>query len=82
MLFCGGAGLLLVTAQSLGDRTQFLEVVFYCGVFCRRFSGIQCGGLIFISGRISGDFVARFKHISFGISAGPGGTTFFFEEGF
>ena len=81
MLICGGAGLLLVTAQSLGERTQFLEV-FYCGVFRRRYSEIRCGGSIFINERFSGEFVARFQHISFGICAGPGGTAFFFEEGF
>ena len=71
----------LVTAQSLGERTQFLEEVFYRGVFCEGFREIRCRGSVFISGRFSGEFVALFQHISFGFCDGLGETAFFLEEG-
>ena len=53
-----------------------------CGDFCGRFSVFRLGGLVSSVGEFVEGFVALSQHFSFGICAGPGGTTFFLEEGF
>ena len=61
----------LVTAQSLGERTQFYLEVFRCGVFAGVSVDIRSGGSVFSSRRFPKEFVALFQLLSFGICAEP-----------
>ena len=62
---------LLVTVQSLGERTQFFLEVFRFGVSAGVSVDIRSRGSVFASRRVPEEFVALFQLFSLGICAEP-----------